>query len=86
MAIVVLAAAGAIVLVVAALLLVPVLRIKQARRASRLDGCYFCGSHAVHLSAPHGLFDSILDNWDCVPHRCEVCSQRYYRIVQERAR
>ena len=82
---IVLAAAGALVLTVGVLLFVVVLRMKQARRASRMDGCYFCGSHAVHLSAPNGLFDLLLDNWDCLPHRCEVCFHRYYRFVPQRA-
>jgi len=69
---------------VLALLFVLLFKIKQAQRASRKTQCYYCGSNAVRLSAPSGLVDWLLENWDCAPHRCEVCFHRYYRFVGER--
>lgn len=58
------------------------LKVDEARRASKKPGCYHCGSQALHLSAPNGSVDPLLTYWNCVPHRCEICYRRQYRIVQ----
>ena len=58
-----------------------VLNVGQARRASRKSTCYYCGSSALHVSSPRGLADRLLTYWDCVPHRCEVCFHRQYRLA-----
>lgn len=62
-----------------------VLKVGQARRASRTPGCYFCGGTALHLSTPKGLTDQLLTFWDCVPYRCEICFRRHYRLTAEPA-
>jgi len=85
MAWVALACGVALVLLMTALLVSMVLKVRQARRTLDRPLCDFCGSHAVRLSAPHGLVDWLLENWHCKPHRCEVCFQRSYRFVQAAA-
>ncbi|MGO4880876.1 MAG: hypothetical protein ACLP59_08655 [Bryobacteraceae bacterium] len=58
-----------------------VLKVGQARRASKKSTCYYCGSAALHVSSPKGLADRLLSNWHCVPYRCEVCFRRHYRFA-----
>ncbi len=75
---------GGIGFVVAAATLFSVLvgKIKEAKRTSKQPQCYYCGNLAVRPSAPNGIFDWILESWNCVPHRCEVCFRRHYRFVR----
>jgi hypothetical protein len=73
-----------LVAIATVLFVVLLLRIKQAQRTSKKAECYYCGSNAVRLSAPGGPIDWLLENWDCAPHRCEICFRRYYRFVNER--
>lgn len=63
-----------------------VLKVSQARRASKKPDCFYCGSQALHVSSPNGLADRLLTYWDCVPYRCEVCFHRQYRMPVEPAR
>ena len=58
-----------------------VVKVAQARRASQKHACYRCGSEALHVSSPSGLTDRLLTYWNCVPHRCEVCFHRQYRLA-----
>jgi len=62
------------------LLSVLTFRVRQARRASQQAGCYYCGCQTLHLSAPGGLVDLLLTNWNCQPYRCEICFRRHYRF------
>jgi len=64
----------------AALFSVLVFKVKEAKRTSKSPNCCSCGSHALHISSPHGLGDQLLANWHCVPYRCEVCYRRQYRF------
>ena len=79
---------GAIALLAAviALLSMLVVKVGQARRASKKPNCYYCGSQALHVSSPSGLADRLLTYWNCVPHRCEVCSHRQYRLAGQPAK
>jgi hypothetical protein len=74
---------GGIAVVAAATVLFSVLvgKIREAKRTSTQPQCYYCGNPAVRLSAPNGILDWILENWNCVPHRCEVCFRRHYRFL-----
>lgn len=62
-----------------------VLKVGQARRASKKPNCYYCGSRALRLSSPGGLMDRLLTFWNCVPHRCEICFSRQYRLAGQPA-
>ena len=62
-----------------------VIKVGQARRASRSPNCYYCGSQALRVSSPKGPVDRLLAYWDCVPHRCEVCFNRQHRLAERRA-
>jgi hypothetical protein len=62
------------------LLSILVLRVRQARQASKQSCCYYCGGKTLHLSAPGGLTDLLLTNWNCLPYRCEICFRRHYRL------
>ena len=59
------------------------LKVEEARRISKKPGCHYCGSQAMHVSAPSGWADPLLTFWDCVPHRCEICYRRQYRIAPQ---
>jgi hypothetical protein len=59
------------------------LRVAQARRASRKRNCYYCGNVALHVSSPGGLADRMLTYWNCIPHQCEVCFRRQYRLASQ---
>lgn len=74
---------GSLALLVAATCLfsILVLRVGQARRASKTPNCYYCGSTALHVSTPSGFTDRLLTYWNCIPHRCEVCFHRQYRLA-----
>jgi len=61
------------------------LKVTQARRAPEKAACYYCGSEALHVSSPSGLTDWFLTYWHCIPHRCEVCFHRQYRLAAEPA-
>ena len=78
---------GSIALVVALVTLASVLLLKvsEARRVSKKPNCSYCGSLAMHVSAPYGLPDRLLGYWDCIPHRCEVCFHRQYRLAARQA-
>jgi hypothetical protein len=67
------------------LLSILVVKVGQARRASRKPTCYYCGNGTLHLSAPRGFADRLLTYWRCVPYRCEVCFHRHYRLDGEPA-
>ena len=56
-------------------------KVAQAKRASRKPNCYYCGNQAMHVSSPSGLADRLLTYWNCIPHRCEVCFRRQYRLA-----
>jgi hypothetical protein len=58
-----------------------VLKAAQARRTSKTPNCYYCGSAALHVSTPSGIVDRLLAYWNCIPHRCEVCFNRQYRLA-----
>ncbi|MGC9947617.1 MAG: hypothetical protein ABSF64_14730 [Bryobacteraceae bacterium] len=79
---------GALALLAAftALFSVLVVKVGQARRASKKPNCYYCGSQALHVSSPSGLSDRLLTYWNCVPYRCEVCFHRHYRLAGEPAK
>ena len=79
---------GAIALLAAVIVLLSILVVKvgQARRASKKPNCYYCGSLALHVSSPSGLADRLLTYWNCVPHRCEVCFHRQYRMADQPAK
>lgn len=79
---------GFLVLLAALIALLSILVVKfgQARRASQTPNCYYCGSQALHVSAPSGLADRLLTYWNCVPYRCEVCFHRHYRLAGESAK
>jgi len=77
---------GILAVLAAALPIMLLAKVKQARRASKHTGCYYCGSPAERLAAPSGLVDWLLENWDCFPHRCEICFQRYYRYRKPQIR
>ena len=72
----------AIVAAVGILGAILVLKVEQAKRASRKPGCMFCGNTTLRVSSPHGLADELLTFWDCIPHRCEICSRRQYRLTR----
>jgi hypothetical protein len=76
-------AGGALAAAIMVLFSILVLKISQARRASKTPHCYYCGSVALHLSAPGGIADKLLRNWNCMPHRCEICFRRQYRFAGE---
>jgi len=59
------------------------LKVAQARRASKKPNCYYCGSEALHVSSPRGIADRLLTYWNCIPHRCEVCFHRQYRLTRQ---
>jgi len=67
----------------ATLFTILVLKVGQARRASRKPGCRYCGNDTLHISTPSGLPDRLLTNWNCLPYRCEVCFRRQYRFSGE---
>jgi hypothetical protein len=67
------------------LLSILVLKVAQARRASKKPNCYYCGSEALHVSSPRGIADRLLTYWNCIPHRCEVCYHRQYRLAGQPA-
>ena len=71
----------ALLAVLAVLFSTLVLKAAQARRASKTPKCYYCGSAALHVSTPRGIVDRLLTYWNCIPHRCEVCFHRQYRIA-----
>ncbi|MGA2740387.1 MAG: hypothetical protein ABSG65_23495 [Bryobacteraceae bacterium] len=75
----------ALLLAAACLFSVLALQVAQARRASKTYTCRYCGSHALHVSSPGGMTDRLLKYWNCVPHRCEVCFHRHYRLAEPRA-
>ena len=79
---------GAIALLAAVIVLLSILVVKvgQARRASKKPNCHYCGSQALHVSSPSGLADRLLTYWNCVPHRCEVCFHRQYRLAGQPAK
>jgi len=79
---------GCLVLVAAAIILFSILvfKVAQARRASTKPTCYYCGSRALHRSSPSGLTDRLLTYWNCIPHRCEICFHRQYRLAGEPAK
>jgi anaerobic selenocysteine-containing dehydrogenase len=56
-------------------------KVAQAKRASTKTNCYYCGSQAMHVSSPNGVADWLLTHWNCIPHRCEVCFHRQYRLA-----
>ena len=56
-------------------------KVAQAKRASTKPNCYYCGSQAMHVSSPNGVPDWLLTHWNCIPHRCEVCFHRQYRLA-----
>jgi hypothetical protein len=58
-----------------------VVRVGQARRASRKPNCYYCGGKALRASSPRGSIDLLLAYWNCLPHRCEICFHRQYRLA-----
>lgn len=62
-----------------------VLKVGQAKRASNKPNCSYCGSTAMHVSSPNGLTDRLVNYWNCVPHRCEVCFHRQYRLDRQPA-
>jgi hypothetical protein len=77
----ILACSGIVLLgCLAALFSILLLRVREARQTSKQSYCFYCGSKALRHSAPKGLVDHMLANWDCLPHRCEVCFRRYYRF------
>jgi hypothetical protein len=71
----------ALLAVSAILFSILVVKVGQARRASKKPNCAHCGSMALHVSAPRGPIDRLLTHWDCIPHRCEVCFRRQYRLA-----
>lgn len=79
---------GGLVLLAAVtgLLSILALRLAEARRASKKPNCYYCGSNALHVSSPSGLVDQLLTHWNCLPHRCEVCFNRQYRLADQPAK
>ncbi len=60
-------------------------KVAQAKRVSKKPYCCYCGSPALHVSSPSGLADWLLTNWNCIPHRCEICSRRHYRLAGPQA-
>ena len=71
----------ALVVAIAGLFSILLVKVAQAKRASTKPNCYYCGSQAMHLSSPNGLADWLLTHWNCIPHRCEVCFHRQYRLA-----
>ncbi|MGD0361442.1 MAG: hypothetical protein ABSC93_11260 [Bryobacteraceae bacterium] len=69
-----------------ALFSIVMFKLAQARRASTKPNCYYCGSVALHISHPSGPADWLLTYWNCIPHRCEVCFHRQYRLTDQPAR
>lgn len=57
-------------------------KVAEAKRVSKKPNCYYCGSPAFHVSSPNGLPDRLLANWNCIPHRCEICFRRQYRLAR----
>jgi hypothetical protein len=74
---------GCLALVSAAVILFSILVIKvgQARRASKTPNCFYCGNQALRFSSPHGVADWLLTYWNCTPHRCDICFRRQYRMA-----
>jgi len=56
-------------------------KVAQAKRVSRKPNCYYCGSQVLRVSSPNGLIDELLTHWNCIPHRCEICFNRQYRLA-----
>jgi hypothetical protein len=75
----------ALLAAVTSLFSILVLKVGQARRASSKPNCSYCGSTALHISSPNGLTDRLLTYWNCIPHRCEVCFHRQYRLTRQPA-
>jgi hypothetical protein len=75
----------ALLAALAVLFFVLIVKVRQASRAPEQPNCYYCGSAALHISAPRGLTDRLLTYWNCVPYRCEVCFHRHYRLAAEPA-
>jgi anaerobic selenocysteine-containing dehydrogenase len=74
--------AGLVVLAaIAGLFSILAVKVAQAKRASTKTNCYYCGSQAMHVSSPNGVADWLLTHWNCIPHRCEVCFHRQYRLA-----
>ena len=72
---------GALLAAVACLFSILVLKVSQAKRVSKKPTCCYCGSGALHVSSPSGIADRLLTYWNCIPHRCEVCFHRQYRLA-----
>ena len=75
----------ALLAAIASLFSILAAKVAQAKRASKKPYCYYCGSQALHVSAPSALADRLLTYWNCIPHRCEVCSHRQYRFAGQPA-
>jgi uncharacterized protein with PIN domain len=58
-----------------------VARITNARMFANINNCPSCDSTDVNPSGTPALSDVIFRRFRCVPYRCHVCSNRYYRGV-----
>jgi hypothetical protein len=58
-----------------------VLKVAQARRASKKPNCYYCGSEALHVSTPSGLTGQCLPEANSINAGCwDKCLDIFARL------